>query len=454
MSLTLLLVGIVLFAFVGGRWLARLAAPIVTLSGAEYILVGFLIGPRFAWSILNEAALQQLIPLVNLLLGLAGFTLGLRARHSAPSPDLGVAALVTALLTWAGCSIAFVAALTHWMPRAGHVDFFLQHEVLRSGDRVLEIWVSSEQLLVAVGLGACATVSSSALLSATLQRRGARGKVSDLLLSIANVSEVVSVSVLGLLLASSRATSSGSTIQLTIVEWGLSTVALGVVSGILFGLFIGRESEPTRIFLATLGLVTFASGVGSALGVSPLFINLLAGATVSALSPHSERISAELTRLNHPLFVLLMIFAGTLWAPTAGWLWLMPVLYAVVRLVALRASALFADRAVLPSPTRAAGLGYGLVGQGTLAVAIAVNLVMRAEEHGAVVLTTVLLGVLLSDLFSTRWLLSTLADAGELDQVEPGSEIGGGEGAAGGPAGGAAGAGKKTSRDSDGEQHA
>ena len=184
----------------------------------------------------------------------------------------------------------------------------------------------------------------------------------------------------------------------------------------------GESSVPNRIFLATLGLVTFASGVGSALGVSPLFINLLAGVSVSALSPHAERISQELQRLKHPMYVLLMIFAGILWSSVSGWAWLLPLVYVGARFASLWLWLALTDRAVLPSATFVPRLGQGLLGQGIFAVAIAINLALRVGDRAGIVLNTVLFGVLSSDLFPGRRLRSVLADAGELDQVGAASE--------------------------------
>jgi hypothetical protein len=64
-------------------------------------------------------------------------------------------------------------------------------------------------------------------------------------------------------------------------------------------------------------------------------------------------------------------------------------------------------------------LGNGLLSQGTLAVAIGVNFAQRFPTFASLILTTVLVGTLLSDLFSARALRSLLADAGELGQEPP-----------------------------------
>jgi len=189
------------------------------------------------------------------------------------------------------------------------------------------------------------------------------------------------------------------------------------VCGLLFSLFIGRESDPTRLFLAAIGCVTFASGIGSALGISPLFVNLIAGVVVAATSPHAERLREELGRLRHPLFVLVMIFAGAMWMPVDGRLWLFPAVVIAVRFVARRAFTALSARLLLETALDVSRPGSGLLGQGTLAVAIGVNYAQRAPEQAPVVLTTILCATLLFDALSVRWIRRVLLDAGEADAV-------------------------------------
>jgi len=167
--------------------------------------------------------------------------------------------------------------------------------------------------------------------------------------------------------------------------------------------------------------VTFASGVGAALGISPLFINLLAGVTVAATSAHAARVEAHLERLQHPLFVLIMIFAGAHFVPVRGWAWLLPAVYVVARYLLRRLLTPLSLRMLVVDGPRVGRIGHGLLSQGTLAVAIALDFVLQNPRHHALVLGTVLIGAFLSDLWSDRALASLLADAGETGKAEVGS---------------------------------
>jgi hypothetical protein len=226
--------------------------------------------------------------------------------------------------------------------------------------------------------------------------------------TLAETSHWVGVFFLGLALALARSRSGG--LGLGLFEWGIVALGLGGVSGLLFSLFIGREQDPQRVFLAAVGGVIFASGVGTALDVSPLFINLVVGVTVALTSPHAAAVRNVMDRLSHPLFVLTMILAGAMWEPVSGWLWLLPAVYVVARLLLRALFVGMFGHSLLELPPR---LSRGLWAQGTAAVAIALDFAQRVPELSALVLSTVLIGALSCELFSHRLLSTLLIDVGE-----------------------------------------
>jgi hypothetical protein len=273
-----------------------------------------------------------------------------------------------------------------------------------------------------LGLGAAAAVGSTMALELTMQLLRARGPVLDFLRVCATASQITAVVVLGLGLAAARGADTAGRLGIGVTQWALAAAGAGIACGLLFSLFIGRESDAPRIFLAAIGCVIFASGIGSALGISPLFVNMVAGVVVAATSPHSLRLREELGKLRHPLFVLLTIFAGAMWVPASGLLWLFPLVYVAVRYAARRLTTSFAATLFLRTPLRASRPGVGLLGQGTLGIAIGVNHAQRFPEQAPVVLTTVIAATLLYDALSVRWLRRVLLDAGEVDAIPPGEE--------------------------------
>ena len=416
MSVTLLLILVVIFSFVVGHYVTQYLSRYVMLSGAEYLLVGVLIGPQFAPHLLSAETLDLLQPVVSLLLGVLGFVLGLRARSAFRRWAVAPAAMLTALGVVAALTAAFVPLAARLVDfKDSRPDFVIHRELMRMGDQVLEIHFASQHLYLALLLAAAGCVASTAIVTSVRERFVANGRIAEYLGTTATASQLLAVVVLGLVLVGDRANgSTGASTDLGLLEWEALAAGCGIVCGLLFSLFIGAESDLRRLFLASVGAMIFAAGIGTALDISPLFVNLFAGITVAVISPHEARLRQELGRLEHPLFVLIMIFGGAMWVPVSGWLWLFPVAYVVARYVALRLFARVATRALIRPPMRTARVGNGLLAQGALAVAIGVNVVQSSTEQGSVVLTTVILGTLASDLWSIRALRTVLADAGEI----------------------------------------
>jgi Kef-type K+ transport system membrane component KefB len=417
MNATVVLLVVVLFSFVVGHSVSRFASKYVTPSGVEYLLFGLIVCPHLPPHLVTAEELSKLAPFASLVLGLVGFVLGLRVRRSIRDLESGLLGATVAILVFVLVG-GTVASVLPWLGWGGGGVLF-SWSPIRFGGWVLEISATEQTLYIAATLGAAAAVSSTAINESVLRATRAEGPLTSFSRSMACSASVVAVVLFGLALATGRATESADRLQIGVTEWALVAMAVAVVCGLLFRLFLGRETDPSRIFLASVGAVIFASGIGSALGISPLFVNLLAGVTVGATSTQAEHLREELDRLEHPIFALLMILAGAFWIPTLGWAWALPVVYVVLRLLAWRLIPAGLVRLFVEDGPRVRDLGRAFLGQGTIAVAIGLSAAQREPDVAPIVLTTVLGGVVLSDLFSERQLRAALLDAGEVPPDAP-----------------------------------
>ncbi len=417
MNTTLIFVAIVVFSFALGNFITRFASRYVVLSGAEYLVVGLLLGPHVGLDVVGQAQLGMLEPVVSLLLGLAGFLVGIRAKNVLVDPERTALGFASALATVLVFAAAFLPILDRTIaPKQRGPGFEVNETLFTIGGYAFEVYFTSENLWLSLALGAAACVATANWVDSFKRTFNANGPVTTLIECSAHASQIVAVLVLGFVLATMRATSQENPWGLSIAEWDMAAVGGSIVCGLLFSLFIGHEQGTSKVFVASVGLVTFAAGAGSALGISPLFVNLIAGLTVAFTSSHAKRLHEELDRLQHPLLVLMMIFAGARWVPPDDvWLWALPVFYATLRYIVRRAATRALAAASGDASLRVPKLGDGLMGQGTLAIAIAIELSIRFPGHASLVLTTVLFGTLLNDLWSRGALRSLLAEAGELD---------------------------------------
>ncbi len=415
MSTSLILVVVVTFAFAAGRALTHWLSRYVSLSGVEYLFVGLLMGPLMPWKVLTPQTLEHLQPLVQLLTGLLGFLLGVEGRAAFRKSGPALVGFGAAIAVAVGTACCILPAMV-WLDPGYAVgsSFTIDREIFRIDQFSFSLFIPSHLLWASLIIGAAAASASSYAIGNARKLFGAQGPVGELLEASSRAGQLAGVFILGAVLASARAAEAATQFHLTLTEWELAAIGLGIVCGLLFGLFLGRENDPGRIFLASVGLVTFAAGTGSAVGISPIFVTMFAGLTVSLTSPHVDILRGHLEKLLHPLFVLLMVFAGALWVPVEAELWLLVPIFVLARLLFRRITMNTLAFTFLDPPPSTRLLGSGLWAPGTLAVAIAVSGALRFPALSPVILSCVIVGALFSELFSHRALRRLLDDAGEV----------------------------------------
>ena len=391
MPLILTLTLVVAFSFLVSRLLQRYAPRSVT-AGSAYILLGVLVGPE-ASALLTEVELALLQPFVSLTLGILGFMLGLPLVRQLKSVAVLEAGLLSTVLTVAGLAAA------SW----------LMLETLTA---------TTKPALAAVTLGAAGAATALPALRAAAERFGAAGMVTSLVQSFALVGNVLAVLLSGIALAHAGAGASAAQLGLGEAQWLLASVALGIVCGLLFHSFVRAEASEERIFLATVGVVVFASGMASGMGISPLVLNALAGVTVAIATGPGRDHSQGLERIERPAFIVLMIFAGAMWSPIGWASFVAPVGFFAVRTLTLRWASSLAVR-LIPRVEAVPRVGNGLVPMGGIAVAIAVNYV-QVDLPGADLVSSAVLGAtILAELIAMPSLRRLWVDAGEVSELAP-----------------------------------
>lgn len=383
MSSTLILIVVVvgsyLAAHVAFAWLAE---RFNIVSGAEYLLLGLLLGPQVL-GVLSPGAVGGFAPFLTLALGWIGVVVGAQFHL----PDLirisrshFRIAFTEALLTLAAVSAVLVPVLA-WLSGA-----------------------PAEQVIVpAIALGCIATASAPTGIALVARRLGAQGAMVRQLQLTTAIDSVVAITAFGLLLAIAHNSSPSQVRVPTATEWAVISIGIGVVGGALFHLFLGDERQVDRLFIGLAGAIILASGAAAYLRLSPLLPSMLIGAILVNTSDSRQEIRKVLSVVERPIYFVLLIFAGAAWQmPEAGW-GAAVGLFLLLRVAAKLAGALLGAALNRAVGSLGAGWGRGLLGQGGLAVAIGLNYLLHegaplAEE----VFAAALISVLLTDLLSAR----------------------------------------------------
>lgn len=390
MSAPLLLILVVAIAFlathVAYEWLAR---RLLVVSGAEYLVLGVLLGPAVS-GLFPEQASNAFTPVLVLGVGWIGLTLGMSFRLQQLVRISGVTyrlALVQSLLTFAAVAAAVTFAI--------HYAFRVEREVA---------------VIAGVALGAIAVASTPAGLDVAFGgSRTSVPVVRQIEVSL-GMDGLVSVIIFGLLLAWAHQSAPLLVRELTTTEWAVVTLGVGVVGGALFHLFLGEERVPDRLFISLAGAVVLVSGTAWYLELSTAMAAMVMGIVLANSTRSPVPIRNVLVAAERPFYYTLLLLAGATWQPDASIVWWLVIAHYFI----LRTMAKLWGSAIVTWFNRAqegVGLDWGraLIGQGRLTIALALDYARRPElPFGDLVFTCAAVSVLFTEFFAARFVRSAV----------------------------------------------
>ncbi|MFH2006354.1 MAG: cation:proton antiporter [bacterium] len=372
-----------------------LGARYIYLTGTEFILVGLALGSSFL-GLLDESTIRGLTPLYSLGLGFIGLLFGIQLelnkllrlpRH------YFLVVVVQALVTMG------VVFLPCW--------FLLRHVFGAGG---------GDQLLAAFVLAATASCTGvTTLVLMSREKRLRSTPFLELLRYIASLDAVVGLCAVGIAYGLMHDhTPFGAHFGAGALAIGIA-LAIGLIMGLLFHVLTQIRCTEEELLIFVMGIILFAGGMAEYLKLSPLFVCMLTGITMANISNARDRIFFVLARLEHPFYVVLLILAGAIWRVDTSWAWIFAALYLALRAAGKVTGGYLAPRAVgvdIAVPRR---LGFGLISQGGIAVAIVLNYhLMYPSRYTSVVVTSVLLAVIINELVSPVFIRNLLRRAGEV----------------------------------------
>lgn len=405
-GLTLIL--IVAAAYLAARIAFRyLAQRFMITSGAEYLVLGILLGPHVS-GLMSASVVDSFGPFMTLAIGWMGAVIGvqfflpqmLRIRAT-----FYQVAFLESILSFAviGGVLALTLAIIYDLPLNGTI-------------------------LPAAALAAIGTASSLTGVALAARRSSGQRALLRQLQVTTGMDAAIAITGFGLLLCILHVPPPREIRPPTPTEWAVICFGIGGFGGALFHLFLGRERNPDRLFIALTGAITLASGAAAYLRLSPLLPTMIIGAILVNTSKSREEVKTVLMSVQQPLYFVLLIFAGAAWRPTTARGWIIPVgIFFCTRILAKLGSARLSARVSGMLPALGPDWGRALLGQGALAVAIALN--YRIYDNSLlpnVVFTAAIASVLLTDLTSAHFVQSAvrrLTHRREKERAERGTPV-------------------------------
>ena len=261
-------------------------------SGTEFLLLGYVIGPR-GLALIPATIVESLDPLLHLGLGWAGLMFGLQFNRKT--------VLLYRRRRWI---MGFAQALvTSAVVAAG--AWYLLPLIFPGIDEVLRLRATAI-------LGVCAGPTAPTSIHYFSRVFEIRGRVNRLLKFIAGIDGIPPILLLGLAAGLLHVSNLGLGEGLPGWKWLLVGIFIGIVLGLLLTALVGLDFKSEELLLFVLGIVALASGLAQYLHLPAVFLSFFAGITTANTAWHREEIHKLAAHAEKPLYLTFLTLTGTL----------------------------------------------------------------------------------------------------------------------------------------------
>jgi len=281
LSEVLFIIGLGLVAaFVGAKVLKQLGIPQIV----GFMLAGIVLG---VLGVLNDNLLESISPIISLALGLIGYNIGLELRRDVFSGRLRRLTLI----------VIFEATAAFWIVS-------------------LLIYLVTQQLYVALMLGALSSATAPAATADVIWENKCRGPVTDSVMYVLAMDDLIAIiltnsAVAYALFALDPLHNPIHTLILAPVIMLVGSTAIGGIFGFAFVQLVNREKDRARLIEVELGLVILLVGLVNFLGFNDIFAAIVFGFIVSNyVRQEKKEIPQILEIIMSPVVMLFFVIIG------------------------------------------------------------------------------------------------------------------------------------------------
>ena len=375
----LLSVGIIiLLGLLGGKAISKLKVPRVT----GWMLIGLFFGPSVL-GVLSSSTLNDIGMINDIALGLILFAIGgeIELHHI---QALGKKVIYIALAESGGAFI-LVGGLTY-------------------------AFSSNWQLAILLGSISIATAPGVTLL--VIREYKARGPLTDTLLAVVAINNVLCLVVFRLVFAVYSAVQGDpiwGVVLATAKEFMLSVVIGGAVAGMIT-FWEQKTDDLSELLLVIIGGLLVGIGLSKTLGISHLMTCLIIGVVTNSLSMMHRLVYAELRQTEMPFYIAFFVLSGaSLHLSSLAELGLLGIIYLLARPVGKYIGAVVSARKFQAVPAVIENLGLALLPQAGVAIGLVLTVTQTHPEMGQTISTVILSSIIIYESigpFLTRFAIS------------------------------------------------
>jgi trehalose 6-phosphate synthase len=391
-----------ILALVTGEFLRHFRLPRLT----GYLLFGVLIGP-YLGNVITGPMAGQLQTINGIATALIAFIAGLTLNFERIGRRIaGIARMLAATLGIAMLGLFAIAWLAwSWLPVAPDATGLPK--------------IAMAALVVVVVISFSPTMTA-----AVISETGARGRLSDLVLAMVVLSDLVVLVLFSLAMQLARGVlreGAGANVSILVqLAWEIGgAAAFGCLVGALFALYLRYVAR--EVTLVLLGVCALLSQVGAAQRFEPLVAAVAAGMVIQNVAvPQGDALKVAIQRGALPVLVVFFVSVGAslrldaLMATGFVALALVAIRLALIRLgvaVGLRASGIDRESGVY--------VWTGLISQAGITVGLASVLAAEFPTWGGQVQILLIALIAIDELLGPPLFRVGLSRAGEIDEKAP-----------------------------------
>jgi len=406
----LLLMGLLVLSYLGSFLVSgRVVRGVGLPSGAEYVALGFLMGPQVL-GVVERAMLTSFEPIAHVALGwlalVIGVDFGFEGERRVRPGSFALAILGT--IVTGGAIFTAIFFLLRRFP------------IVAPG---MDTW-----LLAGGAAAACAETTRHAV-RWVVERHQAKGPVSTLVAEISHADDLLPLLGVATLFAMT-AKVEHMPWHVPVYGWIGATIVLGALLGAIAALLIGRTFSLHTVWGVLFGMSLLAIGVSYRLELAPLAVTFFMGIGMAAVSPHRAALRDAVAATERPVLLPALVLAGAS-------VDLRALVHdrALVAIVAVAIGARIVGKIVfggvmrlfVPAARKSGGvIGVGLLSSGMLSMSVGLVMALRFPGTvGDTVLVAAAASAIFGELVAPMALKRALARAGEVPepaQQEPAPE--------------------------------
>jgi Kef-type K+ transport system membrane component KefB len=380
-----LYVALLLLIGLGGGWLATKAnLPAVT----GYILSGLILGPSVL-NIITGEVYNSLAFVNELALGILAISVGTELHRDMIKKigrDLSILSIGNTLFSFI---------------------------LVTGGTYLMGMPLSYASILGALSL----TVSPAGVVS-MIKERKAKGEMSQTLLGLVAFDNLIAILVFGFVVAFVESAGNVDVNEASLVLNVLSDVffagLIGLITGFFVSFFIRKELANDQLLVIIGAVILFNSGIASVLGLSPVLVNIISGATITNLTNRKVLVSQVINQMELPIFVVFLTLAGAhLDIAVFGTVGLVGLAYIICRFLGRFLGAYISSYFTSLNKKSRRNIGFGLIPQAGIAIGLATIAEQSVPGATGILTGVVLTGALAFEIGGPLLLSSALKRTGE-----------------------------------------